>query len=629
MNKKYTAVIGALVAVLLPLSAMAATISSEGFETGDFSSWSSVGANWTIDSTEKHSGDHSAKVGGVLSDSSYVEKTVSTTGFSNIHISYWSKALAGLTDVDPADEVFLEWRPNSESAWHLVHTIDQSSADVEWHSNLPDHVIALPAEANDLPGLQIQFGAKLKDASNIVYIDDIEITGDAIPVVTPPTPPVAPDPAPVPPPTPAPTPGGETPPPAPGLDTDGDSILDAVDNCKLIPNFDQADADANGIGDACDNVPETTLALCSDGIDNDHNGKTDIADEGCVTFRPSITITKNIINNIPGKSFVDFLYHWTVGLFANDFSVPTGTTSLTYPFGGLFSITEYATPGYATTYSAGCTGTLAVNTNSNCVITNDGSGTGGGTGDGNGDIGDPVGTENTLALCTDGFDNNDNGLVDAADPSCAAFQGQGSTGGEGSGSTPPPAPPAPTPAASGTGGSSGGSVSFDYWGCTNKSATNFNSLANKDDGSCAGVPAAAGGSVGTDASTSTGEVLGASTTAPELSLPAGCTEYIHSYMGKNKKNDAGEVKLLQTFLNDNMGANIPVNGFFGTITKNWVKKFQVKNHDLIIKPWYDAGYKGRDIENGTGYVYKTTKYEINLMKCSELKAPLPDLTPDL
>jgi hypothetical protein len=100
-------------------------------------------------------------------------------------------------------------------------------------------------------------------------------------------------------------------------------------------------------------------------------------------------------------------------------------------------------------------------------------------------------------------------------------------------------------------------------------------------------------------------------------------------MGRGKKNDTEDVARLQTFLNETMGANIPVTGFFGNMTKNWVKKFQAKYHDDIIKPWYDAGYKGRDIENGTGYVYKTTKREVNLMKCSELKTPLPDLTSDL
>ena len=407
--------VGFLVAAMLPLSAMAATIASEGFESGDYTTWSSVGTNWTTDTTEKYSGDFSAKVSGVLSDASYIERTVPTVGFTNIRISYWSKALAGLTSVTPPDEVFLEWRPNSDSPWHLVHTIDESSADSEWHSNLPAHPLLLPAEADNLPGLQIQFGAKLKDANNVVYIDDIEITGDAIPVVTPPAPSPVTPPAPTPEPPPTPTPGGETPPPAPGVDTDGDSIQDIVDNCKLIPNFDQADANHNGIGDVCDNQPEINLALCSDGIDNDHNGFTDIADEQCVAFRPTINITKNIINNIPGKSFADFLYHWTVGLFSNNFSMASGTAALTYPFGGLFAVTEYATPGYVTTYSSGCTGTLAVNINADCVITNNGSVTGTGTGDGNGDIGDAVGSENTLLLCTDGFDNNDNGLIDAAD----------------------------------------------------------------------------------------------------------------------------------------------------------------------------------------------------------------------
>ena len=35
------------------------------------------------------------------------------------------------------------------------------------------------------------------------------------------------------------------------VDTDGDGFADCEDNCPLQPN-DQADADANGVGDACD-----------------------------------------------------------------------------------------------------------------------------------------------------------------------------------------------------------------------------------------------------------------------------------------------------------------------------------------------------------------------------------------
>ncbi len=182
-----------------------------------------------------------------------------------------------------------------------------------------------------------------------------------------------------------------------------------------------------------------------------------------------------------------------------------------------------------------------------------------------------------------------------------------------------------------SGGGSGGSSTFDYFGCTNTAASNFNALANKDDGSCK-LSGGNGGGSGSGGSTdnSQGEVLGAATTTGELALPAGCSEYIHTYMRKsNKKNDTEDVSRLQTFLNETVDAKIPVSGFFGTLTHKWVKKFQKQYHNEIIKPWYDAGYKGKDIENGTGYVYKTTKYEINLLKCKELNTPFPDLTPDI
>ena len=36
------------------------------------------------------------------------------------------------------------------------------------------------------------------------------------------------------------------------MDTDGDGVLDSLDNCPLIANTDQLDTDEDGIGDVCD-----------------------------------------------------------------------------------------------------------------------------------------------------------------------------------------------------------------------------------------------------------------------------------------------------------------------------------------------------------------------------------------
>lgn len=195
--------------------------------------------------------------------------------------------------------------------------------------------------------------------------------------------------------------------------------------------------------------------------------------------------------------------------------------------------------------------------------------------------------------CANGSDDDADGLTDMSDPGCS--------GSEDNDETDPVAPP---PSGGGGGGGGGG-------------------------GSGVPVPVYPPGYFGTPAPQ--GEVLGAATTAEEMPLPPGCTAYLNAYLKKGRKSNVpDEVKLLQTFLNEEMNAGLPITGFFGDLTHASVKKFQVKYKKDILQPWIDAGHGGgMDFGNkGTGYVYKTTKRAINMMKCADIAEPMPELVPD-
>jgi len=82
------------------------------------------------------------------------------------------------------------------------------------------------------------------------------------------------------------------------LDTDGDTVLDDIDNCPDISNLDQADSDGDGIGDLCDgdydtdedgepndtdNCPEIGNA---DQLDGDGDGRGDLCDNCPDIYNP-------------------------------------------------------------------------------------------------------------------------------------------------------------------------------------------------------------------------------------------------------------------------------------------------------------------------------------------------------
>ncbi len=73
-------------------------------------------------------------------------------------------------------------------------------------------------------------------------------------------------------------------------DSDGDGVLDGLDDCPLVSDLDQVDTDRNGVGDACNDAEDADGDEIADGLDNcpavantsqsdrDHDGVGDACD---------------------------------------------------------------------------------------------------------------------------------------------------------------------------------------------------------------------------------------------------------------------------------------------------------------------------------------------------------------
>ncbi len=114
--------------------------------------------------------------------------------------------------------------------------------------------------------------------------------------------------------------------------------------------------------------------------------------------------------------------------------------------------------------------------------------------------------------------------------------------------------------------------------------------------------------------TPAGTVLGASTD----DAAANCSISFKNYMKKGQSGN--DVKALQAFLNAEVGAKLPVTGYFGNQTFAAVKAFQLKHATEILGPWVSVG-KLKNQSAATGYVYKTTLRKMNLIRCSTLNIP--------
>ncbi len=104
----------------------------------------------------------------------------------------------------------------------------------------------------------------------------------------------------------------------------------------------------------------------------------------------------------------------------------------------------------------------------------------------------------------------------------------------------------------------------------------------------------------------------------EVAEEVKCELYLTEYITYGANNTEKEVKKLQNFLNDHMGENIPVTGFYGEITMGVVNDFQVKYTDEILSPWGTT--------RPTGQVYKTTQRKINDIMCPDVTLAIPNVS---
>ncbi|MST04019.1 MAG: hypothetical protein EXS49_00410 [Candidatus Pacebacteria bacterium] len=114
---------------------------------------------------------------------------------------------------------------------------------------------------------------------------------------------------------------------------------------------------------------ENTIILCSDGIDNDSNGKIDLDDKNCADFTPLILIGTRVVNNNGGtatqKDFNLSISHGN-GNFLTSFQ--GGTSTLLTLRSGNFSATSSFSGKYTATYGSGCSGNLILDSYGECLI---------------------------------------------------------------------------------------------------------------------------------------------------------------------------------------------------------------------------------------------------------------------
>jgi peptidoglycan hydrolase-like protein with peptidoglycan-binding domain len=149
------------------------------------------------------------------------------------------------------------------------------------------------------------------------------------------------------------------------------------------------------------------------------------------------------------------------------------------------------------------------------------------------------------------------------------------------------------------------------YGCTDKSALNYNPLAFLVDGSCRYTASAI----------PTTSTLNIPTTTPALpivregQLFCTTTPYLTKDIRYGGKNNPEDVRMLETFLNTYEAADLPVDGIYSQKDMAAVIKWQEKYAAEILAPW--------KLKKGTGIISVTSLKKIRQIYKSSCEAVSP------
>ena len=137
-------------------------IFSDGFESGNFTAggWTISGSTATVTTAAAYTSTYGAKLGKV----SWIEKAVSTSGYTSIHVKYARKT----NGLDAGEEFEAEWYDGSN--WNLLEsTLDANWAEKDWLCG---------SGANNNPNFKIRFSSSGQHPNNeYSYLDDVEVSG--------------------------------------------------------------------------------------------------------------------------------------------------------------------------------------------------------------------------------------------------------------------------------------------------------------------------------------------------------------------------------------------------------------------------------------------------------------------